>query len=81
MIVDLSPLCSALLLGKMHGPEATRIIREQCAFGGLILGVTGNALPEDIDTFKVCGADDVFIKPFKIKSLLDILSAAGMSMG
>ena len=49
----------------MDGPTATRLIREM-GFEGLIFGVTGNALPEDVASFKASGANDVFIKPLNI---------------
>jgi CheY-like chemotaxis protein len=48
---------------KMMGVEATRIIREDLNYSGLIFGVTGNALDEDIKMFLRNGADDVLLKP------------------
>ena len=52
---------------NMNGPEAARHIKTQLGYTGLVIGVTGNALPEDISIFKSHGADDVLVKPIKIK--------------
>ena len=47
----------------MLGIEATKIIREELGFEGIILGVTGNVLEGDVDAFLAHGADEVIIKP------------------
>ena len=59
---------------NMNGPMASREIREQLGYQGMIIGVTGNALPEDIANFKDHGADDVLVKPLKINQFEDILN-------
>ena len=59
---------------NMNGPAATRLIREQLGYKGLIIGVTGNALPDDIANFKDHGADDVLVKPLKINQFDEVLS-------
>jgi CheY-like chemotaxis protein len=54
----------------MDGPTAAKEIR--CTlldYETNIVGVTGNVLPEDIDFFKKCGANDVLSKPVKIVDL------------
>ena len=38
---------------SMNGPEATNIMRSQLGYKGQIIGVTGNALPEDLKRFVV----------------------------
>ena len=48
---------------KMKGEDATRIIRKDLKYEGIILGVTGNVLPEEIDAFIRKGADAVVTKP------------------
>ena len=48
---------------RMMGVEATRIIRQELGFQGLIFGVTGNALDEDLRAFVRNGANEVLIKP------------------
>ena len=59
---------------NMNGPSATRLIREQLGYKGLIIGVTGNALPDDIANFKDHGADDVLVKPLKINQFDEVLN-------
>ena len=48
---------------RMTGEEATRIIRKELNFNGMIFGVTGNALAEDVQSFIDKGANEVIIKP------------------
>eukprot|EP01036_Dinobryon_divergens_P028060 gene28060-biopygen22994 len=57
----------------MHGPEAARIMREELDYRGAIIGITGNALPEDIDFFVSSGANQVVTKPLSRAKLLDAL--------
>ena len=47
----------------MRGTEATSKIRA-LGFQGIVIAVTGNALPEDVEDFLVHGADAVMPKPF-----------------
>jgi len=52
----------------MDGPTATQHIRgEGC--DSFIVGITGNVLPQDIEHFKICGADGVLGKPFQVEEL------------
>jgi CheY-like chemotaxis protein len=60
----------------MNGPEAAEKIRLM-GFGGLIVGVTGNALAEDVDHFLKKGADAVLTKPLDTSKLSEILATAG----
>jgi len=48
---------------KMNGPDAASIMRKELKYDGIIIGVTGNALPDDIDRFITCGANEVLLKP------------------
>ena len=57
----------------MDGPTACRRIRS-LGYLGIILGVTGNAMPEDIQHFIAHGANKVFPKPFDITQLDTIIS-------
>ena len=61
----------------MDGVEATKRIR-QLGYIGVIIGVTGNALQEDVDTFLRNGANTVMTKPITMKQFLSYLSAAGV---
>ena len=50
---------------RMRGTEATKKIRD-LGYKGIIIGVTGNALPEDVKDFIDHGADTVIPKPFDV---------------
>jgi len=52
----------------MDGPTATQKIRS-VGCDSFIVGITGNVLPQDVEHFKVCGADGVLGKPFQIEEL------------
>lgn len=54
---------------RMTGEEAVLVIRNELCFSGMIFGVTGNALAEDIQSFIDKGADDVIIKPLNAGAL------------
>ena len=60
------------VMPKMNGPDATKAIR-QLGYTGPIIGVTGNALPEDREVFMNAGATDVIIKPLRLPVLLNII--------
>jgi len=53
---------------NMNGPEAAKIIMES-GYRGLIIGVTGNGLPQDIKYFTSHGAHKVLLKPLKLELL------------
>lgn len=61
----------------LDGYEATASMRKLEQEQGIkrtpIIGVTGNALPEDKTLFRKAGADDVLVKPVVIHSLVDAL--------
>ena len=58
----------------MDGPTATKIIRDELGFTGTIVGLTGNALENDINTFLLHGAEKVLVKPVTLSVLRSILS-------
>jgi len=58
---------------NMHGPEAVSKIRQECGSSVKIVGLTGNALPEDIATLMAAGCDHVIVKPLRMKVLYDYL--------
>ena len=62
------------VMPMMSGPIAAKKIRA-LGFKGLIIGVTGNALPADIDTFISHGADHVIAKPLRIEELCLVVSS------
>ena len=57
----------------MDGPTATRLIRDM-GYQGLIVGVTGNALADDVGTFVSNGVNTVFVKPLDVQAFFDYLS-------
>ena len=56
----------------MNGTEAVVKLRE-LGYNGIILGVTGNALPEDVQEFEDKGADLVIVKPLDIAKFEDAI--------
>jgi len=63
---------------NMHGPEAVSKIRQECGSSVKIVGLTGNALPEDIATLMAAGCDHVIVKPIRSKKLFEYLSTLDM---
>eukprot|EP01036_Dinobryon_divergens_P022753 gene22753-31042_t len=59
---------------KMNGPEAASIMRYSLQYDGPIIGVTGNALPDDIARFIANGASEVITKPLTKSKLLGAIS-------
>jgi CheY-like chemotaxis protein len=61
----------------MSGPTAVKKMR---AYGcvSLIIGITGNVLPEDVAHFKQCGADSVLPKPFVFDDLISLWAECGL---
>jgi len=52
----------------MDGPTAVNEMRT-AGYRGIVIGLTGNALPRDIQHFLNCGADRVLIKPLRFEEL------------
>jgi len=77
MCMDMRKSYDLILLDSsmpiMDGPTAARQIRS-LGYSGLMIGVTGNVLPEDINHFKIHGVDEVLMKPLNMKALDDILA-------
>eukprot|EP00597_Dinobryon_sp_UTEXLB2267_P008080 CAMPEP_0170084348 /NCGR_PEP_ID=MMETSP0019_2-20121128/19592_1 /TAXON_ID=98059 /ORGANISM="Dinobryon sp., Strain UTEXLB2267" /LENGTH=563 /DNA_ID=CAMNT_0010300441 /DNA_START=238 /DNA_END=1929 /DNA_ORIENTATION=+ len=58
---------------KMHGPETVSFLRRDYNYKGIIIGITGNALPADISMFLSSGANQVITKPLTKTKLLIVL--------
>ena len=58
---------------NMNGPEAVQKMRAELGYTGPVIGITGNALPEDIAFFKAHGANSVITKPLTNVKLLDAI--------
>ena len=56
------------VMPNMDGPTATKEIRA-LGYRGIIIGVTGNALPADIELFLFHGANKVLVKPLRLEEL------------
>ena len=61
------------VMTTMNGPEAVRVMRRDLRYDGIVIGVTGNALPEDISFFEENGADCVITKPLTNKKLMQAI--------
>jgi CheY-like chemotaxis protein len=58
----------------MHGPEATRLIRE-LGFKGPIIGLTGQPGRDEAAYFMSQGADAVLLKPLQMGVFMDTLTS------
>jgi signal transduction histidine kinase/CheY-like chemotaxis protein len=53
---------------NLSGPQTSKILRE-CGYAGMICGVTGNTLPQDVENFMRHGASVVLPKPLDLTEL------------
>ena len=67
------------IMPVMCGSEATKILRGK-GYKGLIVGVTGNALEEDISLILSSGADIVLKKPLRISDLENVIRSLPFDM-
>ena len=58
---------------RMNGPEAVQNMRVDLGYRGVVIGITGNALPEDLDNFRDHGANVVLTKPLTNAKLMDAM--------
>ena len=58
---------------NMDGPTATKIIREM-GYTGVVVGVTGNVLPDDMRHFMEHGVDAVLGKPMDVSAFDDLVA-------
>lgn len=63
------------MMDRMHGTQATVLMRNDVGYKGLIIGVTGNAREDEIQAYKDCGVDEVLTKPITRAKLIDTISA------
>ena len=54
------------IMPRLNGEDAAKAIRD-LGYLGLIIGLTGNGMPDDIASFKRHGANDVMVKPMSIE--------------
>ena len=58
---------------RMNGPEAVQKMRVDLGYRGVVIGITGNALPEDLDNFRDHGANMVLTKPLTNAKLMEAM--------
>ena len=58
---------------RMNGPEAAQRMRAELGYRGVVVGITGNALPEDLTYFRDRGATVVLTKPLTNAKLMDAM--------
>lgn len=63
---------------RCNGPKAIQIMRH-AGCDSFIVGITGNALPEDTALFRDCGANSVLLKPVAFPDLENLWSEYGFS--
>jgi len=68
------------LMPKMNGTVACRKMRE-AGYIGIIIGLTGNALPEDVEEYLQHGANAVLRKPLDIEEFCTTLEIIKSSQG
>jgi CheY-like chemotaxis protein len=66
------------VMKEMHGPETVEHLRRKLKYTGKILGLTGNAMEDDVKHFKEAGLDVLLTKPLKTAALLEALAAQGL---
>ena len=67
------------VMPNLTGEMLAKILRGM-NYNGLIFGITGNGLEEDVKNYLDCGANYIFIKPFnhdKLKSLFQFIEQYG----
>jgi CheY-like chemotaxis protein len=64
------------IMPNLDGPSATEQLRQKIGYDGLIIGVTGNALSDEIDYFLRMGADRVLTKPINVDELREIIESS-----
>merc|ERR1711871_533938 len=61
------------MMPALTGASATKLLRSK-GFKGIIIGLTGDAMDEDVQTFMSSGTDIVMSKPLKFQELCIILN-------
>lgn len=59
---------------NMTGPHATRLIRDNCSYKGMIIALTGSVLDDDVNDFMSSGVNNVIAKPMQQVDFERILS-------
>jgi CheY-like chemotaxis protein len=75
--VPIDAVLMDFVMPVMDGPSAAHILRGE-GYKGLIVGITGNALPDDKEYYLGCGADIVLTKPVDVPQLVAVLTNTGV---
>jgi two-component system, NarL family, capsular synthesis sensor histidine kinase RcsC len=67
------------MMPRLRGVDAIRILRAE-NYRGLVIGVTGNVLKEDLVEFLNAGCDDVLAKPVDVKAIIEALKPHGITV-
>ena len=67
------------MMPVMTGKEATEVLRKQ-NYRGLVVGLTGNVLDEDLEEFRESGCDEVITKPLDVPELRRTLISLGLTI-
>lgn len=59
-------------MAQMNGSTAIRILRQR-GYKGLVVGLTGSALEEDLNAFCAAGVDYALPKPFQVDNFVSIV--------
>jgi CheY-like chemotaxis protein len=66
-------VCLDANMPVMSGYEAAAALRSEHGYAGLIIGVTGNAMAEDMARFRACGCDVVLSKPVDFDAIMSLV--------
>ena len=67
------------MMPVMTGKDATTVLRKQ-NYRGLVVGLTGNVLDEDLEEFRESGCDEVITKPLDVPELRRTLISLGLAI-
>jgi CheY-like chemotaxis protein len=62
------------VMERVSGPEMVKTLRNVDRYNGVVIGLTGNVLPEDISNFLEHGATYVITKPLQKQKLMSLLA-------
>jgi CheY-like chemotaxis protein len=64
-----------MVMPVMDGTQATRAIRDRGLGGGklVIIGLTANVNPSDLESFRASGLDGLILKPFQSSALTSMV--------
>ena len=67
------------MMPNMTGKEATANLRAK-QYHGIIIGLTGNVLDEDLGEFESAGCNEVLTKPLDVAELKRTMISLGLSI-